>query len=162
MQTFQCRPGAKFPVLYFAAPREQPQTIRPAAALLLVVAGALIDGQGRILLARRPEGKKLAGLWEFPGGKMHAGELPEAALVLELKEELGVGIRPADLAPFAFASHGYEGFHLLMPLFVCRRWTGQPSPREGQALAGGAPDRLVEYPMPPADRPLIPMLRDFL
>ncbi len=163
MQIFQCRPGAKLPVLYFVLARETPHVARPlSASLLLVVACALIDGQGRILLARRPEGKKLAGLWEFPGGKMDPGELPEAALVRELKEELGIEVRAADLAPFAFASHGYEGFHLLMPLYLCRRWSGQPAAREGQALAWVAPDRLVEYPMPPADRPLIPMLRDFL
>ena len=163
VQIFQCRPGAKLPVLYFAMARETQRVAGPpAASLLLVVACALVDGQGQILLARRPEGKKLAGLWEFPGGKLNPGELPEAALVRELKEELGIEVRAADVAPFAFASHGYDGFHLLMPLYLCRRWSGQPSAREGQALAWVAPDRLVEYPMPPADRPLIPMLRDFL
>ncbi len=169
MQAFQCRPGTKLPVLYFSLARDEaaPAATVPAAApaapgLLLVVAAALVDGEGRILLARRPEGKKMAGLWEFPGGKMNAGELPEAALARELKEELDIDVAPANLAPFAFASHAYEGFHLLMPLFLCRRWSGKPQPREGQALAWVAPDRLVEYPMPPADRPLIPMLRDFL
>ena len=162
MQAFQCRPGTKLPVLHFAMTRDLAPGERPAAALLLVVACALIDGEGRVLLARRPEGRKLAGLWEFPGGKMNAGELPEAALVRELKEELGITAAAADLGPFTFASHGYDGFHLLMPLYLCRRWSGQPKPREGQTLAWVAPDRLVEYPMPPADRPFIPMLRDFL
>jgi 8-oxo-dGTP diphosphatase len=162
-QAFQCRPGAKFPVLHFTVTREIPKLAEAAApAMLLVVACALIDADGNILLARRPEGKKLAGLWEFPGGKMNAGELPEAALARELKEELGITVAPKDFAPFTFASHAYDSFHLLMPLFLCRRWTGTPRPREGQVLAWVAPDRLVEYPMPPADRPLIPMLRDFL
>jgi 8-oxo-dGTP diphosphatase len=162
-QAFQCRPGAKFPVLHFTVTREIPKLAEAAApAMLLVVACALIDADGNILLARRPEGKKLAGLWEFPGGKMNPGEVPEAALARELKEELGITVAPKDFAPFTFASHAYDSFHLLMPLFLCRRWTGTPRPREGQVLAWVAPDRLVEYPMPPADRPLIPMLRDFL
>ena len=130
--------------------------------MLLVAAVALIDATGKILLARRPEGKKMAGMWEFPGGKMEPGETPEAALVRELREELGIEVAAKDLAPFVFASHPYENFHLLMPVFLCRRWKGTAVPREGQALAWVAPDRLVEYPMPPADRPLIPMLRDFL
>lgn len=162
-QAFQCRPGVKLPVLHFAIARNAPFSVSaPRANLLLVVACALIDGSGRILLARRPEGKKLAGLWEFPGGKMNPGELPEAALVRELNEELGITVDPAHVAPFSFASHAYDGVHLLMPLYLCRRWLGQPAAREGQALAWVAPDRLVEYPMPPADRPFIPMLRDFL
>jgi 8-oxo-dGTP diphosphatase len=162
-QAFQCRPGAKLPVLHFAMARDVPAPAATTApAVLLVVACALIDSEGRILLARRPEGKKLAGLWEFPGGKMNAGEIPEAALVRELKEELGIDVQERNLAPFTFASHAYESFHLLMPLFLCRKWSGKPKPREGQVLAWVAPDRLVEYPMPPADRPLIPMLRDFL
>jgi 8-oxo-dGTP diphosphatase len=163
-QAFQCRPGAKLPVLHFAAQREIPVAAEtPAAApMLLVVACALIDADGKILLARRPEGKKMAGLWEFPGGKINPGELPEAALARELREELGIEVAEKHLAPFVFASHAYDGFHLLMPLYLCRRWTGKVKPREGQALAWVAPDRLVEYPMPPADRPLIPMLRDFL
>ena len=130
--------------------------------LLLVAACALIDRDGRVLLARRPEGKKMAGLWEFPGGKMDPGETPEAALIRELKEELGIDVTAACLAPFAFASHAYERFHLLMPLFLCRRWRGIPRPREGQTLNWVRPDRLGTYPMPPADRPLIPLLRDFL
>jgi 8-oxo-dGTP diphosphatase len=161
-QIFQCRPGQKRPVQHFALERETPATEFAPAAVLLVVAVALIDADGRILLARRPPGKKMAGMWEFPGGKVDPGETPEAALVRELQEELGIEVLPGDLAPFVFASHPYENFHLLMPVFLCRRWQGKPTPREGQALAWVAPDRLVEYPMPPADRPLIPMLRDFL
>jgi 8-oxo-dGTP diphosphatase len=162
-QEFQCRPGAKLPVRYFTLTRDTQLTAPPATpSVLLVVACALIDAQGRILLARRPEGKKLAGLWEFPGGKMNPGETPEAALARELHEELGIEVLPKHLAPFVFASHAYESFHLLMPVFLCRKWRGVPKPREGQALAWVAPERLVEYPMPPADRPLIPMLRDFL
>lgn len=133
-----------------------------AKPLLLVAACALVDVDGRVLLARRPEGKKMAGLWEFPGGKLNPGETPEAALIRELKEELGIDVAAACLAPFAFASHGYEGFHLLMPLFVCRRWRGTPMPREKQTLAWVRASKLTEYEMPPADKPLIPLLRDFL
>ncbi|HET6236300.1 MAG TPA: bifunctional GNAT family N-acetyltransferase/(deoxy)nucleoside triphosphate pyrophosphohydrolase [Acetobacteraceae bacterium] len=133
-----------------------------AKPLLLVAACALIDIDGRVLLARRPEGKKMAGLWEFPGGKLHPGETPEAALIRELKEELGVDVSAACLAPFAFASHAYERFHLLMPLYLCRRWKGIPRPREGQTLSWVRPARLSEYEMPPADKPLIPLLREFL
>jgi 8-oxo-dGTP diphosphatase len=130
--------------------------------LLLVAACALIDSDGRVLLARRPEGKKMAGLWEFPGGKLHPGETPEAALIRELKEELGIDVSTACLAPFAFASHEYERFHLLMPLYLCRRWKGVPAPHENQTLAWVRPHKLADYPMPPADKPLIPLLRDFL
>jgi 8-oxo-dGTP diphosphatase len=133
-----------------------------AKPVVLVVAVALIDADGRILLAQRPEGKPLAGLWEFPGGKVHAGETPEEALIRELKEELGVDTAASCLAPFTFASHGYESFHLLMPLYVCRKWTGMPEPREGQRLAWVRPQRLGEYEMPPADKPLVAMLRDLL
>ncbi len=133
-----------------------------AKPLLLVAACALIDPDGRVLLARRPEGKKMAGLWEFPGGKLNEGETPEAALIRELKEELGINVASSCLAPFAFASHAYEKFHLLKPLYLCRRWKGTPQPREGQALAWVRPQKLAEYPMPPADKPLIPLLRDFL
>ncbi len=166
-QAFQCRAEAKLPVLHLAATRERPKQeekpIEPAARpVLLAVACALIDADTRVLLARRPEGKKLAGLWEFPGGKLNPGETPEAALIRELKEELGIEVEERNIAPFAFASHAYDGFHLLMPLYVCRRWQGKPQPREGQSLAWVPRDRLVEYPMPGADRPLIPMLRDFL
>ena len=134
----------------------------PNYPLLLVAACALVDIDGRVLLARRPEGKKMAGLWEFPGGKLNPGETPEAALIRELKEELGIDVTAACLAPFAFASHDYEGFHLLMPLFLCRRWRGIPTPRENQTLAWVRAARLTEYEMPPADKPLIPLLRDFL
>ena len=133
-----------------------------AKPLLLVAACALVDVDGRVLLARRPEGKKMAGLWEFPGGKLNPGETPEAALIRELREELGIDVTAACLAPFAFASHDYEGFHLLMPLFVCRRWRGTPTPRENQTLTWVRASKLTEYEMPPADKPLIPLLRDFL
>lgn len=133
-----------------------------AKPVVLVAACALIDTDTRVLLARRPEGKKMAGLWEFPGGKVHAGETPEAALIRELREELGIDVAATCLAPFTFASHAYETFHLLMPLYLCRRWEGFVQPLEGQALAWVRPDRLTEYDMPPADKPLVPLLRDFL
>ena len=129
---------------------------------LLVVAVALIDTEGRVLLAQRPPGKSLAGLWEFPGGKVEPGETPEAALIRELHEELGIETKSSCLAPLTFASHSYDDFHLLMPLFACRRWQGIPSPREGQALAWVRARDLRDYPMPPADIPLIPILRDWL
>lgn len=130
--------------------------------LLFVAAAALLDVDGRVLLARRPEGKAMAGLWEFPGGKLRRGETPEAALVRELQEELAVDTRQSCLAPIAFASHAYDDFHLLMPLFVCRVWQGTPKAREGQELAWVRPLRLRDYPMPPADEPLVAMLRDIL
>jgi 8-oxo-dGTP diphosphatase len=122
--------------------------------LLLVAAAALIDGEGRVLLAQRPEGKALAGLWEFPGGKLEVGEAPEAALARELHEELGIMARPGDFHPCAFASHAGDGFHLLMPLWTLRRWTGEPVAQEGQTLAWVAPENLGARPMPPADVPL--------
>jgi 8-oxo-dGTP diphosphatase len=134
----------------------------PGLPILTVVAVALVDADGRVLLAQRPEGKAMAGLWEFPGGKLHAGESPEAALIRELKEEIDIDVTEACLAPFTFASHRYESFHLLMPLYVCRRWKGTMRPREGQTLAWVRPERLGEYPMPPADKPLVAMLQDLL
>ena len=130
--------------------------------MVLVVACALIDADGRVLLAQRPEGKALAGLWEFPGGKLEVGERPEDALIRELEEELGIAVRHACLAPLTFASHAYDDFHLFMPLYVCRRWEGEVSGREGQALAWVRPQKLRDYPMPPADEPLIPHLQDLL
>lgn len=169
--------GAAQDVLLFEATREDlfgaPKTtegglgadesVEPASRpLILVAAAALIDADGRVLLACRPEGKPMAGLWEFPGGKVKPGETPESALLRELKEELGIDVTKACLAPFTFASHAYGEFDLLMPLYLCRRWRGTPAPLEGQRLAWVRPDRLTEYPTPPADKPLIVMLRDFL
>jgi 8-oxo-dGTP diphosphatase len=133
-----------------------------ALPILTVVAVALVDADGRVLLAQRPQGKAMAGLWEFPGGKIHAGESPEAALIRELKEEIDIDVTEACLAPFTFASHRYESFHLLMPLYVCRRWKGTLRPREGQTLAWVRPAKLGEYPMPPADKPLVAMLQELL
>ena len=130
--------------------------------LLVVTACALIDPDGRVLVSQRPEGKSMAGLWEFPGGKIEPGERPEEALIRELKEELGIDVKEECLAPLTFASHAYEDFALLMPLFVCRRWTGVPTGREGQALKWVSPLRLRDVPMPPADAPLIPMLIDLV
>ena len=131
-------------------------------SLVLVAALALVDADGRVLLARRPEGKAMAGLWEFPGGKVHDGETPEAALIRELAEELAIDTAESCLAPLTFASHAYDDFHLLMPLFACRKWSGIPAPREGQRLDWARPARLRDYPMPAADLPLIPVLRDWL
>ena len=130
--------------------------------LLLVVAAALVDVDGRVLICQRPEGKQLAGLWEFPGGKVEPGETPEACLIRELREELGIEVKEACLAPFVFASHGYEHFHLLMPLYLLRRWEGEVEQREHAALKWVRPNKLGDYPMPPADLPLVAYLRDFL
>lgn len=130
--------------------------------IVLVVAAALIDADNRVLIAQRPPGKSMAGLWEFPGGKLSEGETPEAALVRELREELSIEVCDTCLAPFTFASHAYEGFHLLMPLYLCRRWEGDLVPREGQAIKWVRAMRLADYAMPPADLPLLPMLRDLL
>ena len=132
------------------------------ADVLLVAAVALVDTDGRVLLAQRPEGKNMAGLWEFPGGKVGAGETPESALIRELREELAIDTVESCLAPFTFASHRYDDFHLLMPLYLCRVWQGTPTPQEGQTLAWVRPMRMRDYPMPPADKPLVAMLRDFL
>ncbi len=133
-----------------------------AKPIILVVAVALIDADGRVLLAQRPPGKKLAGMWEFPGGKVEPGETPEAALIRELDEELGLDVQAACLAPFTFASHEYDSFHLLMPLYVCRKWRGSVTAREGQALSWKRPAQMADLPMPPADVPLVAMLRDLL
>src|ERR1700680_677807 len=130
--------------------------------IVLVSAVALVGADGRVLLAQRPAGKPMAGLWEFPGGKVDPGETPETALIRELAEELGTDCAASCLAPFAFASHSYPDFHLLMPLYVCRKWSGIPAAREGQSLSWVRPAQLGDYPMPPADKPLIAMLRDLL
>jgi len=129
---------------------------------ILVVAVVLIDRDGRVLLSQRPSGKSMAGLWEFPGGKVENGEVPEEALIRELKEELGIDTWSSCLAPLSFASHSYEDFHLLMPVFVCRKWVGSPTPMEGQALKWVNRDKLKDYPMPPADIPMIAVIRDLL
>lgn len=130
--------------------------------ITLVVACALVDADRRVLIAQRPQGKQLAGLWEFPGGKLEEGETPEAALIRELKEELGIETKEACLAPLAFASHAYDGWHLLMPLYVCRKWQGTPVAKEHSALKWVRPQALRDYPMPPADEPLIAPLCDLL
>ena len=131
-------------------------------SILLVVACALVDVDGRVLLAQRPADKALGGLWEFPGGKLEPGERPEESLIRELDEELGIEVKAPCLAPLTFASHSYPDFHLLMPLYICRKWSGTVAAREGQALAWVRPNRLRDYPMPPADEPLIPHLVDLL
>jgi len=136
----------------------QPESMR----LLLVAACALVDADHRVLLSRRPEGKPMAGLWEFPGGKLLPGETPEACVLRELKEELGLDTAESCLAPLTFASHAYPDFHLLMPLYVCRIWDGFPQPREDQALKWLRPRDMAALPMPPADRPLVAFLRDYL
>ena len=136
--------------------------MKTSQPLVLVVAAALVDSDGRVLIAKRPEGRSMAGLWEFPGGKIEADERPEDALIRELREELGIAVKEACLAPFTFASHTYGAFHLLMPLFVCRRWEGTPEPRHHAALKWVRPKDMKDYPMPAADLPLIPLLRDLL
>lgn len=133
-----------------------------ASRLLLVAACALVDSDGRVLICKRPEGKQLAGLWEFPGGKVEAGETPEACLIRELDEELGIQVTHACLAPFVFASHAYEEFHLLMPLYLCRRWSGVVTQKEHAGLAWVRPNQMGDYAMPPADAPLVAWLRDLL
>jgi 8-oxo-dGTP diphosphatase len=132
------------------------------ANLVLVAACALVDVDSRVLIGKRPHGKALAGMWEFPGGKVEMGETPEACLIRELNEELGIEVTKACLAPFAFTSHGYDSFHLLMPLYICRRWEGFATAREHEAIAWVRPQNLVDYPMPPADEPLVAWLRDWL
>ncbi len=132
------------------------------SSILLVAAAALIDVDGRVLICKRPAGKSLAGLWEFPGGKVEPGETPEACLIRELDEELGVTVAHACLAPFVFASHDYDSFHLLMPLYLCRRWEGVPAAREHEAITWVRPNRMSDYPMPPADAPLVAWLRDLI
>jgi len=136
--------------------------VTAALPIVLVAAVALVDADGRVLIARRPAGKAMAGLWEFPGGKVNPGETPEEALIRELKEELGIDVTERCLAPFTFASHRYEAFHLLMPLYVCRVWQGDVQALEHEALAWVRPVRLGDYDMPPADKPLVAMLRDLL
>ena len=148
MPTTEVSPGQ------LAVPAQRP--------LLLVAAAALLDRDSRVLIARRPAGKEMAGLWEFPGGKVGKDETPEAALIRELREELGIEVCEPCLAPFTFASHAYERFHLLMPLYLCRTWEGEVVAREGQELKWVRASRLADYPMPPADLPLLPMLRDLL
>ena len=133
-----------------------------SSKILFVVAAALVDTDGRVLIAQRPPGKALAGLWEFPGGKLNQGERPEQALMRELDEELGIAVQEACLAPLTFASHAYADFHLLMPLWICRRWEGLVEAREAQALKWVRPGKLRDFPMPPADQPLIPPLIDLL
>jgi 8-oxo-dGTP diphosphatase len=156
--------GGAIGVQVRALDRRRWQELKAPAPLpiVLVAAVALVDTDGRVLIARRPEGKSMAGLWEFPGGKVHDGETPEAALIRELKEELAIDVMEACLAPLTFASHRYETFHLLMPLYVCRRWDGTVAPQEGQAVKWVKPSKLADYPMPPADKPLVAIMRDFL
>lgn len=148
--------------VYIYASDRKALAAKPPPRIMLVSAVVLVDADGRVLLARRPAGKPMAGLWEFPGGKVDPGETPERALIRELKEELGIDVTESCLAPFTFASHRYTEFHLLMPLYVCRVWKGRLTAHEGQEFAWVEPSRLADYPMPPADRPLVAMIRDFL
>ena len=142
-------------------PTTAPESIGQKPILLVAVI-ALVDADGRVLIAQRPKGKHLEGLWEFPGGKLRDGETPEAALIRELNEELGIDVEHTCLAPLSFASHDYREFHLLMPLYVCRVWSGVPRGREGQQLKWVRPSKLTDWPMPPADAPLVAALRDLL
>ena len=160
--TVACGPGGVYPARLFVLTRDAWEARRAARPLVLVAAVALVDADGRVLVARRPEGKDMAGLWEFPGGKVGAGEMPEAALIRELAEELSLDVRESCLAAVACASHDYDEFHLLMPLFACRVWKGAPRAREGQELRWIVPARLSDLPMPPADAPLVSLLRDLL
>lgn len=160
--TAACGPGGAYPARLFALARDTWTARHAARPLVLVAAVALVDADGRVLVARRPEGKDMAGLWEFPGGKVRAGETPEAALIRELAEELSLDVRESCLAAVACASHDYDEFHLLMPLFACRVWKGVPAAREGQELRWVAPARLADLAMPPADSPLVSLLRDLL
>lgn len=150
------------PVVLYNMMRGSWRVLKAARPRLLVVAAAILDADNRVLLAQRPEGKQMAGLWEFPGGKVDARETPETALLRELKEELGIDAYESCLAPLTFASHDYDVFHLLMPLYVLRQWKGEAQAREGQRLAWVRKERLGEYPMPPADLPLVPILKDWL
>jgi len=163
---FQSAParGGSIGVQVRALDRRRWQELKapPPLPIVLVAAVALFDADGRVLIAQRPEGKSMAGLWEFPGGKVHEKETPESALIRELKEELAIDVTEACLAPLTFASHRYETFHLLMPLYVCRRWEGTVAPQEGQAVKWVKPAQLADHPMPPADKPLVAMMRDFL
>jgi 8-oxo-dGTP diphosphatase len=154
--------GEVLPARRWTLDRQTWEAAWSARPMVLVAAVALVDLDGRVLLAQRPPGKSMAGLWEFPGGKVHAGETPEAALVREMEEELGIDARESCLAPLTFASHDYDTFHLLMPLYVCRTWKGMVRPCEGQQLAWARPARLGDYAMPPADVPLVALLRDWL
>jgi 8-oxo-dGTP diphosphatase len=160
--TVACGPGGAYQARLFALSRDAWAARHAARPLVLVAAVALVDADGRVLVARRPEGKDMAGLWEFPGGKVGAGEMPEAALIRELAEELSLDVRESCLAAVACASHDYDEFHLLMPLFACRVWKGVPAAREGQELRWVAPARLADFAMPPADAPLVSLLRDLL
>ena len=166
MQTIEAS-AAPFPVPSGCDPGAGPErggapADTPDRPVVLVAAAALVDIDNRVLIAQRPAGKDMAGLWEFPGGKVEPGETPEAALIREVREELGVDTSASCLAPFAFASHSYADFHLLMPLYLCRKWLGRPAPREHDAIRWVRPLRLRDYPMPPADAPLVALLRDFL
>ncbi|MDE0150404.1 MAG: 8-oxo-dGTP diphosphatase MutT [Rhodospirillaceae bacterium] len=162
MPTTEAR-AAAFPVPAGCDPGESTAPAEaPGRPVVFVAAIALVDIDNRVLIAQRPAGKDMAGLWEFPGGKVEPGETPEAALIREVREELGIDTSESCLAPFSFASHAYADFHLLMPLYICRKWLGEPAPREHGAIKWVRPMRLGDYPMPPADAPLVAMLRDFL